>query len=318
MVTLRNLLSLFAAALIAAVPSAGAQDYPRKPVRILTQPAGGGADFASRLIAPGLSAALGQQTVVDNRPGALPIEAAAKAPADGYTLLLFSNGMWLQQYMRDSVSWDAGKDFAPVTLVTFAPNILVVHPSLRVRSVRDLVALATARPGDLNFASAGTASMNQLAAELFNSMARVRMVHVPYKGGAPALNAVIGGQVHLMFAAAAPSLPHVRSGRLQALAVTGAQPSPLYSGLPTVAQTLPGYEATLMLGMFAPAKTPESVINRLNQALTQILKSADIREKFFNSGSEVAGTSPAELTAAIKTDMARWGKVILEAGIRDE
>ena len=160
--------------------------------------------------------------------------------------------------------------------------------------------------------------MNQLAAELLNAMAKVRMLHVPYKGGRPALTGVIGGQVQLMFGAAAPSLPLVKAGRLRALALTSAQPSALYSGLPTMAESLPGYEANLMLGIFVPARTAASVVNRLTQTIAAILKTADIRDKFFNAGSELMASSPAELAAAVKADMARWGKVINEAGIRDE
>jgi tripartite-type tricarboxylate transporter receptor subunit TctC len=301
-----------------AMSASEAQDYPNKPIRLFTQPAGGGADLASRLTAPGITGSSGQQVVIDNRTGTIPIEIVAKSPPDGYNLLIFSNGMWLMQYMRSNVSWDTLKDFAPITLVATAPNILVVHPSLPAKSVNDVIALAKSRPGQLNYASNGTASMNQLAAELLNAMAHIRTVHVPYKGGAPALSAVIAGEVDIIFGASAPTVPHVKSGRLRALAITSANPSSLFPGLPTMAQFMPGYEANLILGVFAPVKTPDQIIARLNQAISQHLKTPEIREKFLNAGSEVVASSPAELSSTVTADMARWAKVIKGAGIRDE
>ena len=293
------------------------QDYPNRPIRILTQPPGGGTDFASRLIAPGLAAGLNQQVIVDNRAGVIAIETAAKAPADGYTLLLYSNGMWLLPFLRDNVPWDPERDFSPITLATRSPNILVVHPSLPVKSVKELIALAKARPAELNYSSAGASSMNHLAAELFKAMAGADMVHVPYKGGGPALGAAVGGEVSVLFAAASPASPHVKSGRLRALAVTSAAPSALFPGLPTVAASgLPGYEATLILGIFAPAKSSAAIINRLNREIVRVLDLPDVKERFLNAGVEAVGSSPGELAAAIKADMARWGKVIKDAGIK--
>jgi len=296
---------------------ANAQDFPSKPVRILTQPPGGGADFTSRQIAPELAASLGQPVIVDNRGGSIAVEVAAKAPPDGYTLLLFSNAMWIEPFLRES-PWDPQRDFAPITLATNSPSVLVIHPSLRVRTVTDLIALAKARPGDLNYSSSGPGSSNQLSTELFKSMAGVNIVHIPYKGGGPALSALIAGEVQVLFANLGQASPHVKSGRLRAVAVTSTRETFLYPGVPPIVATLPGYESILILAIFAPARTPTPTINRLNQDFVRVLRTAELKEKFLNAGAEVAASSPAELSAAVKADMTRWGKVIKEAGIRAE
>lgn len=292
------------------------QAYPGKPVRIVVTGVGSGGDFAARLIAQGVSAPLGQQIIVDNRgSGNLPAEIVSKAPPDGYTLCLSAAPLWITPFLRKT-SYDPVKDFAPVTLVITSPNILVVHPSLPVKSVKELIALIRSKPGDLNYATSGVGGSGFLAAELFKSMARADMVRVNYKSGGLALTEVISGQVHLMFANAGAVASHLKSGRLKALAVTSAQPSVLLPGLPTVAAGgLPGYELVSVQGLFAPAGTPESVIARLNKEIVAFLRRPDTKEKFFAAGVESLGSTPEELAATVKSEMARLGKVIKAAGI---
>ena len=297
------------------------QPYPNKPIRMVTYEAGGSGDTVARLIAQELSAALGQQVIIDNRGGAggaIAIETVAKAPPDGYTLLHYGNGLWLLPLLRDNMPWDPVRDFLPITLTHRSAIILVVNPSLAAKSVNELIALAKARPGALNYGSSGAGSTGHLAGELFKAMAGVNMVHIAYKGTAQALTAVVGGEIQLEFASVAATAPHIKAGRLRALAVTSAQPSALAPDLPTVAATLPGFESAGMTGMFAPAKTPAAIINRLNQELVQVLNRADVKEKVFNAGAEIGGNSPQQFAAAIKSEMGRLGKVIKDAGIRVE
>jgi tripartite-type tricarboxylate transporter receptor subunit TctC len=297
--------------------SAWCQELASRPLRIYTQPPGGGTDYASRLIAPGLATAIGQPVIVENRAGTIAIETVAKAAPDGLSLLLYSGVLWIQPFFKET-SWDPVRDFEPITLAVTSPNVLVVHPSLPVKSVKELIALARAHPAQLNYSSAGPGSVPHLSAELFDSMAGIKMTHIPYKGGGPALNDLLAGQVQVLFANSGAASPHIASGRLRALGVTSAGPSALFKGLPPVSQTLPGYESTLMIAIFAPAKTPAATVNRLNQGIVRILKSPDIQQKFLSSGAEVAAGSPSELASAFKTDMARWGKVIREAHIQGE
>lgn len=293
------------------------QSYPNRPIRIVTSQAGGGSDFAARLIAQGLSTSMGQQVLVDNR-GVVAIagQFVAKAPPDGYTLLLYASALWLMPFLRENVQYDPVKDFAPITLAVSQPNILVVHPSLPVKSVNELIALAKSRPGELNYASAQDGSPTHIAAELFKNMTGTRMARITYKGSGPAFNDLMGGQVQLMFAPTGGVVPHVRAGKLRALAVTSAEPSPLFPGLPTVAATVPGYEAATPYGIFAPAGTPAPVINRLNQEITQVLRSANVKERLLNLGVEPVGGSPSALAATVNAEMIKWGKVIRQSGIR--
>ena len=296
------------------------QDYPSKPIRIVTAEPGGSSDFAARVIAQGLSRNFGHKVVVENRGGGSGIIAAqtvAKAPPDGYTLLYYGPAIWLLPFLQDNVPYDPVRDFSPITLPVRSPNILVVHPSLPVRSVKELIALAKARPGELNYGSASRGSASHLAPELFKVMAGVHIVQVSYKGGGPALIDLIAGQVQLMFGSATSVAPHLRSGRLRALAITSAQPSALLPDLPTIAASgLPGYEAVSIYGMFAPANTSATIINQLNQEIVRVLNTPNAKEKFFSVGVETVGSSPEQLAAAIKTDMARMGKVIKDASIR--
>jgi tripartite-type tricarboxylate transporter receptor subunit TctC len=243
----------------------------------------------------------------------------AKAQPDGYTVLLHGSGLWLLPFMREDVPWDSLRDFSPITLAISSSNLVVVNPSLPINSIKDLIAVAKARPGQLNDAGGQTGASTHLAAELFKAMAGVDIVRVPYKGVGPALNALIAGEVQLSFTNPGAATPHVKSGRLRALAVTSAQPSALLPGLPTVAASgLPGYEAVSIFGLFAPARTPAAIINRLNQESVRFLNLAQTREKFLNSGVETVGSSPEQLAATVKSEMARMGKVIRDRGIRAE
>ncbi len=306
---------------VAAVLFAGAaaaQNYPAKVIRMQTTEAGGYPDAVARLIAQGLSAGLGQQVIVENRAIAA-VDLVAKAPPDGYTLLFYTSVLWLAPFLRDGVTWDPLRDFAPVMLATNSPNIVVVHPSLPVKSIRELIALAKARPGELNYSTSSPGSSNHLGAELFRVMADVRIVRINYKGTGSALNSLAAGEVQLSFPSAGSAMPHWRAGRVRALAVTSAQPSALAPELPTVAAAgLPGYEATAYNGLLAPAKTPAAIIARLNQEAMQIIQRAEVRERIVNGGGEVAAGTPEEFAATIRIEMIRWGRLIREAAIRAE
>ena len=293
-----------------------AQDFPTKPVRVITSAAAGGGDLSSRIIAQALVAPLGEQVIVDNR-GISGAEFVAKAPPDGYTLLLYGSNIWISPLMQ-TTPWDALKDFAPIMVATNAPNILIIHPSLPVKTVKELIALAKAKPGTLNYATAGTGSSTHLAAELFKAMARVDIVRINYKGPGAAITDLLSGQVQIMIATAASVTPHVKSGKLRAIAVGSAKPSALAPGLPTIAASgLPGYQAESPFGIFAPAKTPAPVINRLNQEIARVLQRAEVKDRLFAVGIEPVGSSPEQLTALIKADVARLGKVIKDNNIRE-
>lgn len=297
---------------------ANAQNYPDKPIRMLTSEAGGGSDFVARLVAQGMGMHLGQRVVVDNR-GIVSADIAAHAPADGYTLILYGSPLWLSPFLRAQLPYDPVRDYAPVSLVVSTPNVVVVHPGVPVQTITELIALARAKPGALNYSSASTGSTQHLAAELFKSMAGADVVRIPYKGSGPALNAVIAGQVQLMFPSAGSVTQHVKAGRLRALAVTTAHPSALVPGLPTVAESgLPGYESVSPFGVFAPLKTPQAIVARLNRSIVDGLNDAEIKSRFFNAGVETVGSTPAQLAAMLQSEMAKWGKLIREAGIREE
>jgi tripartite-type tricarboxylate transporter receptor subunit TctC len=293
------------------------QAYPTKPVRIVTAPAGAGNDYVARVIAQGLSGSLGQQLVVDNRPAGIVGELVAKAPADGYTLLAIGSVLWLTPFLQDGVAYDPVKDFSPISVTGRSVNVLVVHPSVAVNSVREFIALAKSKPGHLNYAAGGTGSSNHLAAELFKAMAGVDLVRISYKGSGPAVNDLVSGQVQVMFPTTAAGLPHVKSGRLRALGVTSLQPSALAPGLPAVAESgVPGYESVVMYGLFAPAKTPAPIVKRLHAELVQFLRSAGATERFFNAGIEVVASSPGELATAMASEMTRMAKLIKDAHLR--
>ncbi len=308
------LLRLLPAALLAVAATASAQPYPAKPVRIITAAAGGGSDFATRLIATPLGAALGHQVIVDNR-GLLAADIAAKAPADGYTLLLSGQTLWLLPFMRDSVA-SSENDFTPVALATSTANILAVHPALPAKSTKELLALARSRPGQLNYATSGAGNSVHLAGELFKAMAKLNVVRVNYKAASQALTDLIAGQTQFMFAVPGSSVPHIKAGRLRALATTSAKPSPLAPELPTVSEAVPGFEMATRLAIFAPAGTPAPIVNRLSQEITKVLARPDVKEKFLASSIEPVGSTPEELGALVRAEIARMGKVIQAAGIR--
>lgn len=303
-----------------SIARAAETPYPNRPIRLVVSGIAGGSNVTARLLANGLSGALGEQVVVDGREGGvIAAEIAAHAAPDGYTLHLNGSALWLLPFMRRNVPYDAVRDFAPISLAVSTPNILVVHPSVPVKSVRDLIALAKARPGELNYASGNAGTSNHLAAELFKSMAGVNITRIPYKGGAPAINDLVAGQVQLMFGASLAVAQHVQSGRLRALAVTSAKPSALAPGLPTVAEAgVPGYASVAIFGVLAPAKTPPALIERLNREIVGVLHQPTVKERLFNAGSEVVASTPQAFDAAIKAEIATLGKLIKDAGIRDD
>ena len=294
------------------------QNYPLKPVRVVTSSVGAAPDFIIRLVAPELTASLGHTVFVENRGGgggATAAEAVARAQPDGYTLLSYGNTLWIAPLLGKT-GYDPERDFAPIALLSRQPNVLVVHPSLPVKTVKDLIALAKTKPGMLNYGSGETGSSNHLAAELFKSMAGVDLVRVNYKGAGPAVTATIAGEVQVMLPTAGSSMRHVKSGRLIALAVTTTEPSALAPGLPTVsAAGLPGYESVATAGLFAPARTPAAIVNRLQQEMARVLDRAAVKQRLFDAGIEGVGSTPELLTTTMKSEMTRLGKVIREAGI---
>ncbi len=309
---------MLSAALFSFVPALG-QEYPRQPIRLVTTAPGSGNDFIGRLIAQGISAPLGRQVVVDNRAGQIvPGEIVSKSLPDGYTLLISSSTLWLAPFLQLNVPYDPVRDFSPVALATTSPNILVVHPSIPAKSVKELVALAKAKPQGYNVAATVIGGSIHLSAELFKAMTGTDIVTVPFKGVGGAITAVIGGEVQIMFPAAPSVTAHIDSGRLRALAVTTEKPSALAPGLPTVAASIPGFESGTITGIWAPAMTPQSIINQLNREIARFLERADTRERLFTAGAEAVGSSPQAFATVIRNDMSKWEKVIKSAGIRAE
>ena len=306
--------------LVACCGAYGQPQFPVKTVRIVASEAGGGGDFSARLIAQGLASGLGQPVIVENKPGGVVAgDFVAKSPPDGYTLLNYGNTFWLLPLMRDHVPYEPLKDFTPVAVTIRAVTILVVHPSVPAKSVKELIAVAKAKPGELNYGSGSAGSSNHLAAELFKSMTGTNIVRIPFKGIGSAMNALLSGEIQVVFPLISSGMPHVKTGRLRALAVTSAQPSELAPGLPTVASAgLPGYDASGTYGIFAPAKTPPALVSRLYQDISGVLKKPDIKEKFSNAGMETVGGTPEQLTALMRAEIASMGKVIRDAGIRDQ
>jgi tripartite-type tricarboxylate transporter receptor subunit TctC len=298
-------------ALAGAAAVAGAQSYPARPVRIVTTVPGGSLDLTARVIAPRLSERLGQQVIVDNRGGVISMELVAKSPADGYTLLIASGSLWTSRFLREDTPWDALRDYAPVTLLVTSPNVLVVHPSLPVRSVRELIALAKARKSELNYSSGQSGSSSHIAGELFKSMAGVDIVRVAYKGQGPAMIALVTGETQLSFPNAASATPFMKSGKIRAIAVTTGKPSALAPGLPTVAASgLPGYESKATVAIFAPARTPAPILAQLNSEVVRTLNDPEVKQRLFESGAEAVPGTPAELAAEMKSEMATMAKLV--------
>jgi len=294
------------------------QNYPDKLVRIVTSVAGGGNDFLARLVAQQLTSSLGQQVIVENR-GVVAADVVAKAPPDGYTLIAYGSPLWLTPFLRDEVRYDPVNDFSPISSVARTPGMIVVHPSLPVRSVKELIVFARARPGQLNFGAGAIGATPFLSGELFKAMAKVNIVSVPYKGAGPAVNALVAGHVEIMFPTANTVMHHLKEGRLRGLAVSSAEPSPLAPGLPTVsASGLPGFEAEAVVGIFAPAKTPREIINRLNKEIALALNKADVKERLLRSGSEGVSSSPEHMGAIVTSEMAKWGALIKKLRISEK
>ncbi len=295
-----------------------AQSYPTKPIRIIVgYPAGGPTDMIARTVAQKLSPALGQQVIVDNRPGAsgmIGAELTVKAAPDGYTLLTVPITYAVTPSVFPKMPYDAEKDLAPVALVAAAPFILVVHPTLPVKTVKDLIALAKSRPGQINYASASAGGMPHLAGELFNIMAGVKLTHIPYKGAAPATIDLLAGQVSLMFNNMLSAMPHVKSGKLRAVAVTSAKRSSAVPELPTVAETIPGFEASGWYGAFAPAATPREIIAKLNGEINRLMRQPDVAQRLAGDGVEAVTMTPAEFGTYLHSEIVKWGKVVKISG----
>jgi tripartite-type tricarboxylate transporter receptor subunit TctC len=298
-----------------AILAASAADYPARPIRIIVPyPAGGPVDITIRAIGPRLNETLKQPMVIDNRGGAggtLGADLVAKSPADGYTLLACSTGNTINATLIPGLPYDFARDFTPVTLIVIITSILVVHPAVPARSVAELIALAKAQPGKLSYASTGNGTPTHLAAEMFKSMAGVNFLHVPYKGGAPAAVDLLAGQVQLSFISAPAVMPHVKSGRLRALAVTNAKRSQLLPELPTVAESgLPGYESEGWHGLCGPARLPQVIVERLYRETAAALRVPEVASVLASGGAEPAGLPPAQFALLIRNEIARWAKVI--------
>jgi tripartite-type tricarboxylate transporter receptor subunit TctC len=309
---------------VAGWPASAQQTYPTRPVRMISPfAAGGGNDILCRTVAQKLTENLKQQVVVENRPGANGIigtEAAARAAPDGYTIVLIPSGHAVNASLyRDKLPYDSIKDFTPITLVGSSPLVLAVHPSLPAKNVRELIALAKARPGQLTYASAGVGASGHLAGALFETLTGARMVHIPYKGMAIAASDLVGGQVSMTFGTSLSVVPHVRSGRLRALATTGAQRSPALPDLPTVAEAgVPGYEASLWYAFVGPARLPPEIVHRLNAEIVAVLRLPDVRERLASQGVDTQSSTPEELGRLMTADLKRWADVVQRAGVRVE
>ncbi len=308
--------------LVFAAAGTLAQPYPAKPLRLVAPfPPGGPADILSRIIGQHLAESWGQQVVVDNRAGAggnIGSDIVAKAPPDGYTLLLgFVGTHAINASLYSSMPYDNVRDFEPVSRVAMVTIILVLHPSVPANSVKDLIALARGRPGELTFGSPGNGTPQHLAGELFNTMAKVKMLHIPYKGAVPALNDLLGGRVSMIFSSMPPALPHITTGRLKALAVTSGKRSPAVPEVPTIAESgLPGYEVINWYGVLAPAGTPKDIVARLNGEIRRILSLPDVKERLAAQGAETITSTPQEFGAYIKSETEKWAKVVKFSGAR--
>lgn len=318
--TIRLLLYCGAIALAGAASALHAQPFPAKPVRIIVPfPPGGGLDIVARTISPKLSEALGQQIVIDNRGGAsglLGTELAAKAAPDGYTIFMGTLGnLSVNPLLFPKAPFDIARDFTPLTQAVAVTFMLYTHPSFPVKTVRELIAIAKARPGQINYASSGAGGAPHLAAELFNSVAGVKLVHVPYKGSGPSFIDLLGGQIPLTFDSLTQGLPYVNSGRLRAVATLGPKRTPVLPQVPTAGETLAGYVVVNWFGLVAPAATPRDVVNRLHTELVKVLRMPDIRERLSAQGADPVGSTMEEFGAFMKSETAKWALVIKAANI---
>ena len=318
---MKSKLKALCALAVFAAAAAHAQDYPNKPVRLISgfQP-GGGSDIVARLVADKLTESWGKPFIVDNRSGAggtIAMGIAAKAPADGYTLLVISGSQITNAAYVTKVPFDILKVYAPITQATSGPYLIAAHPSVTAHNVKELIALAKAKPGQLTYASSGTGSFAHLGMELFKTLTGTDILHVPYKGSGPALIDLIGGQVNLAMPSTTSSMPHVRSGKLKALAVTTLQRSPLVPDLPTVAeQGVPGFSVDSWYGIVAPAGTPPALVTKLNAEIVKVLKAPAVVSYLAKEGAVPKGGSPAELAQTMRDELAKWGKVIATARIK--
>jgi tripartite-type tricarboxylate transporter receptor subunit TctC len=319
---MRVLRTVVAVLLAAAAAAAHAQQWPTKPVRFVVPfPAGGSTDVVGRLIADHLRQGLGQSFVIDNRAGAggtVGSDAVAKAAPDGYTMLICTSSTHAiaAGLYGSKLPYDQVRDFAPVTLIGSATILLVVHPSVAAKTVPELIALAKAKPGTLNFASSGNGGVSHLTGEYFKSLAGIEMQHVPYKGDTPMIIDLVGGRVSLAFGTAVAFLPHVQKGALNALAVTNAKPSPVMPNLPPVAATLPGFEALQWFGILMPAGTPPEIVARLNAEVVKILKLPEVRERLQAMGIEIAGNTPEQFAAFMRAETTKWGRIVKDSGAK--
>ena len=314
---------VFAMAAVMLLPQlAAAQAYPNKPIRVIVPvPGGGTPDVVARMVAPGLSSLLGQQLVIDNRGGAgalIGTELAARAVPDGYTLFFSSPGpLTILPHVHKKVAYDPIKDFAPVSLISIGPFLLIAHPAVPVKTVKELIALARAEPGKLDYASAGNGTPNHLAMELFKSMAGVNMTHVPYKGAPQAVTDLIGGSVNLMFNSIPPVLPHIRSGRLKLLAVASVRRSPQLPDVATISEAgVPGFEAITWFGLLAPARTPKQIVARLNELVVKVVRAPELKSQFEILGYEAVGGSPGEFAAFIRAESEKYAKAVKLSGAK--
>ncbi len=317
-----RILVLLALALIVAAAVAQGTAYPAKPVRIVVPSSpGGGTDILARVLAQKLSESQGQQFVVENRPGAgqvIGIEAVARSAPDGYTLLMAASAIVINEVLYAKPPYDTLRDFVPVTLGASLPNILVVHPALPVKSVRELIALAKARPGQLNYSSAGSGTSPHLSMELFRLMAGITLTHVPYKGTGPATVDLVAGQVQLSMPNVLTALPQIKGGKLRGLGVTSAKRATGLPDIPAIAETLPGYEAIQWYGLLAPAGTPREIVNKVQAETARILVLPEVKARLAADGADAVGNRPEEFAAYIRTEIAKWGKVAKAGGIKLE
>lgn len=319
-----NWMSLVLAAVALAVPAmaCAAQSWPQRPVRlIIPYPPGGAGDIVGRMLANSLSAALGQQVVVDNRGGGgqvIATQIAANAPADGYTLFLSSATHSINPALRKNLPYDTLRDFAPISLVAESPLVFVAHPNLKVSSIAELIAAAKAQPGRINYASSGPGTGGHMSVELLQSLAGVRFTHIPYKGAGPALVDVVSGQVPFICTSPLPSMPHVKAGRLRALGMTSLRRAPAYPDVPAVAETVPGYQSTLWYALLAPARTPQPVLQRVHGDTVRALAAPQMREQLLGLGATPIGGSAQELQAFIASEIKTWISLVQQANIRLE